>query len=437
MIREMSMNTTSRRKCAGRHLHRYVESVKAALAALLVLGLLSSATSATSAAVVPGTGTRVAALSDDFEDPGWGFDYSTYVSSNGLWTGSSRGAPEILNPVAPPSGGLSGSTRALQIRTWEAVDPSFDNWDANNPEGQEDFFSRWHNQRFGRLLTPADYPSMTMRVHMPDIAEWMGYPRYDLGFRAEVDSVGPGPYNIGKHYSSIWFYKKTDGKGYVYIRDSIGDRQAVALNRPGPQWYTLGFSWDSAGSHFYFWQGVADLTASDKIGDDTEPLVALNYHFVTIATLAKNTLSPDDHIDDVSVFAAGWARDPSPADGAADAAENAVLSWTAGLNASSHAVYFGTTPELGTADLKAMQPGTSYNPGALDWGTTYYWRIDETNPIGVSTGLVWSFTTATPALATNTLPYAESFEAYAAGERPSPGEGWTPASHPGGEGLSP
>jgi hypothetical protein len=39
------------------------------------------------------------------------------------------------------------------------------------------------------------------------------------------------------------------------------------------------------------------------------------------------------------------------------------------------------------------QSGTSYNPGALDTGVTYYWRIDEQNVVDTTTGDVWSFTT--------------------------------------------
>ena len=39
------------------------------------------------------------------------------------------------------------------------------------------------------------------------------------------------------------------------------------------------------------------------------------------------------------------------------------------------------------------QVATTYDPGAMGAGTTYYWRIDEVNSSGTTNGPVWSFTT--------------------------------------------
>ena len=73
-------------------------------------------------------------------------------------------------------------------------------------------------------------------------------------------------------------------------------------------------------------------------------------------------------------------------------------------------MYFGTTSP-GT--FKGNQTATTYNPGTLATSTTYYWRIDEKNATGTTTGDVWSFTTtsivaaptfvAAGAVATNTV----------------------------------
>jgi hypothetical protein len=70
-----------------------------------------------------------------------------------------------------------------------------------------------------------------------------------------------------------------------------------------------------------------------------------------------------------------------------------ILTWTAGDGATSHDVYFGTESP-GT--LQGNQAGTTFDPGTLANATTYYWRIDEKNAGGTTTGDVWSFTT--PAL---------------------------------------
>jgi hypothetical protein len=93
---------------------------------------------------------------------------------------------------------------------------------------------------------------------------------------------------------------------------------------------------------------------------------------------------------------------PSPADGAVDTVQSPVLSWSAGENAQQHDVYFGDDADAvagadpATADIyRGSQAGTTYNPGALEWGKSYYWRIDEKETDGtIRTGAVWGFTTA-------------------------------------------
>ena len=94
------------------------------------------------------------------------------------------------------------------------------------------------------------------------------------------------------------------------------------------------------------------------------------------------------------VAAPGQASSPNPpADGAESVAIDADLSWTAGAGATSHDVYFGITSP---GEFQGNQTGTTYEPGLLNPGTPYYWRIDEVGPGGITTGAVWSFTT-TPA----------------------------------------
>ncbi|MFH1228540.1 MAG: hypothetical protein V1701_11650, partial [Planctomycetota bacterium] len=79
-----------------------------------------------------------------------------------------------------------------------------------------------------------------------------------------------------------------------------------------------------------------------------------------------------------------------PANNAANVGINILLSWSASVGAESYDVYLGTTnPPL----YKANRTSGNYNPGALSYGTTYYWRIDARNSVGVTTGNVWTFTT--------------------------------------------
>jgi len=99
------------------------------------------------------------------------------------------------------------------------------------------------------------------------------------------------------------------------------------------------------------------------------------------------------------------AADPGPADGATDVRRDIALSWAPGPYAETHNVYFGTAyDDVNNADAGdttgvLVSPGQSAlsfdPPGLLEFGQTYYWRIDEVNAapdLTVHQGNVWSFT---------------------------------------------
>jgi len=87
----------------------------------------------------------------------------------------------------------------------------------------------------------------------------------------------------------------------------------------------------------------------------------------------------------------GKATSPSPADAATGVSRTTTLSWTAGSDATSHDVYFGRELPLSS---KGIQTATTFDPctGTLTQGQVYYWRIDEMNVTGTTTGDQWSFT---------------------------------------------
>ena len=90
------------------------------------------------------------------------------------------------------------------------------------------------------------------------------------------------------------------------------------------------------------------------------------------------------------------AYDPSPADGTELASDAVVvLSWTAGMGAKLHLTYFGDDPNAVADAVGAPpMPSTTFDPGPLEAGKTYYWRVDEFNPPTTVTGQVWSFSRA-------------------------------------------
>jgi hypothetical protein len=102
--------------------------------------------------------------------------------------------------------------------------------------------------------------------------------------------------------------------------------------------------------------------------------------------------------------AATASSGPVPASGATDVRRDVTLSWTAGELAASHDVYFGMDfADVNSGDASVLvspgQTATSYAvEELLEFGQTYYWRVDEVNAPPDSTvfpGAVWSFTVET------------------------------------------
>ena len=89
--------------------------------------------------------------------------------------------------------------------------------------------------------------------------------------------------------------------------------------------------------------------------------------------------------DTSGVLPPGPASNPNPQDATVGHASNTDLSWTAGIDAVSRNVYFGTNPSPGTGEFRGNQTATTFDPGTLANGT-YYWRIDEVNADGTTHG---------------------------------------------------
>jgi hypothetical protein len=100
----------------------------------------------------------------------------------------------------------------------------------------------------------------------------------------------------------------------------------------------------------------------------------------------------------------GKAGVPRPANGTIEVPRDAVLSWRPGVYADTHNVYLGTDPNDvsdATVDdprgvlVSPSQTGATYqSDDLLDYGATYYWRIDEVNdaePNSPWESDLWSF----------------------------------------------
>jgi len=92
----------------------------------------------------------------------------------------------------------------------------------------------------------------------------------------------------------------------------------------------------------------------------------------------------------------GAVSSPNPAKGAVDVTQTPVLTWTPGFG-STFEIYFST--DAGALEKKGSGSlgSENFEPGQLEWNTTYYWRIDEANNANADspwTGPLWNFTTA-------------------------------------------
>jgi hypothetical protein len=92
------------------------------------------------------------------------------------------------------------------------------------------------------------------------------------------------------------------------------------------------------------------------------------------------------------------ANNPDPiSESASQDIEGITLAWDDGGGATSYNVYLGDHTPLTSGNFKGNQNTTSYNTGALESGTQYYWRIDSVNSNGTKTGTTWYFVTGWPA----------------------------------------
>ncbi len=94
------------------------------------------------------------------------------------------------------------------------------------------------------------------------------------------------------------------------------------------------------------------------------------------------------------LYTPAFAREPQPADGATSVSPNVILGWRAGRDADVHEVYLGTDPE--TLPLIETTDADRLAPEGLEFGTTYYWHVDEVNEaeaVTVWQSDLWSFAT--------------------------------------------
>jgi hypothetical protein len=88
------------------------------------------------------------------------------------------------------------------------------------------------------------------------------------------------------------------------------------------------------------------------------------------------------------------AHNPSPIDTALMVPSDVVVSWSPGADATQHTVYLSANQDDIANEVGGVTvTETNYDPGDLQNGTTYYWRVDASDGTTAVEGDVWSFTT--------------------------------------------
>jgi len=148
------------------------------------------------------------------------------------------------------------------------------------------------------------------------------------------------------------------------------------------------------------------FTTTHRIGGDNRGNPPGFHGRLDDLQIYSRALSPDEVVQIMDgLVDYRLASFPQPADEATDVPRDASLSWRPGEYAVNHDVYLGTVfDDVNDASVdhdrsvltNQGQADTTYDPGILDLGQTYFWRVDEVNGApdnSVFKGKVWSFVT--------------------------------------------
>jgi hypothetical protein len=254
---------------------------------------------------------------------------------------------------------------------------------------------RWDN------IPGFDVPSLTNSPkypNNPDATEMLISFSSDLVLDQYGGRIHGWLYAPGTGDYTFWLCSDNNGELWLSTDDDSANARLIALESDWAPPNTWGTGEEQsepitliAGNKYYImalWK--------EEDGDDQCQVAWQGPGVPERVIIPGGNLSP---YEPLSAFGA------KPTNGAVDATQMPILGWKPGLQAASHEVYFGTDEEAvrNATNASPEYKGTkalgdeSYEPGELDWGATYYWRIDEVNGINPDSpwvGNVWNFTTA-------------------------------------------
>ena len=283
---------------------------------------------------------------------------------------------------------------------------------------------------------------MGLRSDAGTVAFWMNMSQITGGINTifwggdNITGGGFGPENemhihVEVPVANIWiggefgFYLRGDPNNvHLHSDPDKGDTPGVVPVNPilvdDGQWHHITGTWgnEDGNAKLYFDGHLLHEIAYDWT-NISYPLTN-----IFLGKMANDSRTYTGLLDEVQIYGGALSADeiqtiiagneilnfkaalPKPAHQETDVPRDVVLSWMAGDRADKHNVYFGTNfDDVNEASLTNWQKalvlqnhdGTTYDPGLLEFNTTYYWRIDEVNAppdSGITKGNMWSFTTA-------------------------------------------
>lgn len=263
------------------------------LAFLLFLGMAAS--SVVADVIVPGTGTKLLEVGDDFEDECWEFHFQPPKSSrdidsqerlpagesaNGRWYESAkRGYPDIIGRVSTPHGGLVGSRGSMLLKSLHTGIPGQPRFQL----AQDDLVADV-SYRLGGSIPVSRGPSVVVRLFLPPVDQWEKRTGPHFGFRVALETTtirrtGPmnsvGYVNLETYWPGMFieFESKSAGGEHDYAHFRLrasrsgNDFRSRQIHTTG--WWTLGISvTPDGGVHYFAKPGVEDLTAGDRLASE-------------------------------------------------------------------------------------------------------------------------------------------------------------------------
>jgi len=240
--------------------------------------------------LVPGTGTKLTQVGDDFEDDTWEYFPNLPKSSENIdevqrlpagiaknrrwYEGVMRGTPDVVKRVATPEGGLEGSQGSLMLRSLHTGIPGRPSYSM-----QQDDYIADVSDRLGGAVPVSQRPNVVVRVFLPPLAQWERRSGAHFAFRTAVDTQTWKREDGRRYFGREIYYpglfvefqpKEATGLKYdtaflrVRAANNGGDYKGPQITTTG--WWTMGMSFTADGQvHFYAKAGIEDLTAEDKI----------------------------------------------------------------------------------------------------------------------------------------------------------------------------